>query len=234
MIRFENVVLGYNEPLLNVEIQSLEKGETYALIGANGSGKSTFLKSISGQLPTFSGSIFISEENTLNLSMLEKSRIVALVPSRFPEISMMKVDEFIGLGRTPYLNALGRLRSLDFEAIEEASNTLSIQHLLKKFVHQLSDGEKQLCGIARALCQDTSIILLDEPTSFLDYRNKMIVLEKINLLASQSQKCVIFSSHDLDLVTTNCNNVLYTQPINHQLSKIEAPFTKEALIQLAY
>lgn len=234
MIRFENVVLGYKEPLLKVEIQSLEKGEAYALIGANGSGKSTFLKSISGQLPTVSGNIFIAEENTLNLSMLEKSRIVAFVPSRFPEIPMMKVAEFIGLGRTPYLNALGRLRPEDIIAIEEAATTLTIQHLIHKYVHQLSDGEKQLCGIARALCQDTSIILLDEPTSFLDYRNKMVVLDKINLLATQSGKCIVYSSHDLDLVTENCQKVIYTNTVQHQVSLIETSFDKNRLIELAF
>lgn len=232
MIRFENVVLGYKEPLLKVEIQSLEKGEAYALIGANGSGKSTFLKSISGQLPTVSGNIFIAEENTLNLSMLEKSRIVAFVPSRFPEIPMMKVAEFIGLGRTPYLNALGRLRPEDIIAIEEAATTLTIQHLIHKYVHQLSDGEKQLCGIARALCQDTSIILLDEPTSFLDYRNKRIVLDKIKQLSKNH--CVIFSSHDLEMVTKVVSNFLIVDSKNSTIIEENSKLTTEELYKLAF
>lgn len=234
MIRFEKVKIGYKEALLKVSFNLLEKGNAYALIGANGSGKSTFLKSVCGQISAFSGEIYLSNRNCSTLSANEKSKIVAFVPSRFPSVSNMRVYDFVGLGRTPYLNALGRLSENDKKHVEASMDELKIQHLGQKMVSELSDGEKQLCSIARAICQETPIVLLDEPTSFLDYRNKLIVLEKINLLASQSQKCVIFSSHDLDLVTTNCKNVLYTHSLNHQLSKIDVPFTKEDLIRLAY
>lgn len=234
MIRFEKVKIGYKEALLKVNFNLLEKGNAYALIGANGSGKSTFLKSVCGQISAFSGEIYLSDRNCSTLSANEKSKIVAFVPSRFPSVSNMRVYDFVGLGRTPYLNALGRLSENDKKHVEASMDELKIKHLGQKMVSELSDGEKQLCSIARAICQETPIVLLDEPTSFLDYRNKLIVLEKINLLASQSQKCVIFSSHDLDLVTTNCKNVLYTHPLNHQLSKIDVPFTKEDLIRLAY
>lgn len=218
MIEFKQAQIGYTQSLLSVAIQSLEKGKSYALIGPNGSGKSTFLKSITGQIPLIAGTLFVDGIEASSLSAINRSKVIAFVPSRFPEISNMTVFDFIGLGRTPYLNALGRLKEADVAIVHSAIQQLEIERLTNKFIQELSDGEKQLCAIARAICQETPMIILDEPTSFLDYKNKLIVLNKLVELCSSMDKCILFSSHDLEMVHKTTNQFLL---INQKNSTIE-------------
>lgn len=215
MIEFKQTQIGYTQTLLSVAIQSLEKGKSYALIGPNGSGKSTFLKSITGQLSLIKGTILLNGIESTTFSALDRSKVIAFVPSRFPEISNMTVFDFIGLGRTPYLNALGRLKESDQTMIGKAIQQLEIEGLTHKFIQELSDGEKQLCAIARAICQETPIIILDEPTSFLDYKNKLIVLNKLNELSSTLGKCILFSSHDLEMVHKSVRDFLVINTKTH-------------------
>lgn len=206
MIQLNAVEIGYASSLLKIAFNTLEIGMAYALIGANGSGKSTFLKTIAGQVSPIKGEILIQGQSFSNLHPNNRAKLVAFVPSRFPEIANMRTIDFIGLGRTPYLNALGRLTEKDKQMVNASIQELNIEHLEQKMISELSDGEKQLCAIARAICQETPIILLDEPTSFLDYKNKRIVLEKMIQLAEK--RCVIFSSHDLEMVHKTMNNFL--------------------------
>lgn len=206
MIQLNDVEIGYKKSMLTIDFKELETGKAYALIGANGSGKSTFLKTIAGQILTVKGELLIQGKSLSSLHPMNRAKLVAFVPSRFPEIANMRTYDFIGLGRTPYLNALGRLTEKDKQMVNTSIQELNIEHLEQKMISELSDGEKQLCAIARAICQETPIILLDEPTSFLDYKNKKIVLEKIIQLAEK--RCVIFSSHDLEMVHKTMNNFL--------------------------
>lgn len=233
MIEFNNVQIGYNQPLLSVAIDCLEKGKSYALIGPNGSGKSTFLKTITGQLPIIAGSISIEGKLALELNTLDRSKLISFVPSRFPEISNMTVFDFIGLGRTPYLNALGRLRETDVAVINSSIKQLEIERLSTKFIQELSDGEKQLCAIARAICQETPIIILDEPTSFLDYKNKLIVLNKLLELSAKLNKCVLFSSHDLEMVHKTTRNFLLINEKNKAI-ELKSEIDLEEIIAISF
>ncbi|MES2799373.1 MAG: ABC transporter ATP-binding protein [Bacteroidota bacterium] len=232
MIRFEQLVIGYQTQLLSIDFETLEAGKAYALIGANGSGKSTFLKTIAGQLSTISGKISINEVDIAQLKAGEKAKLVAFVSSRFPELANISVQEYIGLGRTPYLNALGRLSDKDRSIVHSSIVELNIQHLSNKMISELSDGEKQLCAIARAICQETNIILLDEPSNFLDYKNRQLILDKINQLAKN--RCIIFSSHDLEMVSARFDNFLLVKSQDQQLIKLAASMNAQELAKLAF
>lgn len=198
MIEFDNLKIGHHQSLASVAIQQLNTGQIYALIGSNGSGKSTFLKTICGQQRPFSGSVSIDGKNTMELSRSELAKLVAFVPSRFPEAEFVRVVDFISLGRTPYLNSLGNLSEADKKCVDQTIRQLNIVHLSDKFISQLSDGERQLCSVARALAQQTPIILLDEPTGYLDYRNKRRLLELLSLISTEMNRLIVFSSHDIE------------------------------------
>ena len=112
----------------------------------------------------------------------------------------MKVKDYLALGRAPYTDAFGRLDSNDWRIVEEVASDLAIQHLLEKYTDQISDGERQLISIAKAVVQQTDLIVLDEPTAFLDYANKEEVLSQLLNIASEMNKCIIVATHDIDLV----------------------------------
>lgn len=231
MIAFEDVHIGYDTTLLEIRFDFLPNDGVFALIGANGSGKSTFLKTVAGLEQPLSGSLLLNGAviNTIDPKTLAKT--ITYVPPRFQLQGHMKVEEFIALGRTPYLNLFGKLHESDIQHVNEAIATLSIEHLKNKFMHQLSDGEKQLCSLARAFCQDTKVILLDEPTSFLDYRNKQLVLKAVKQISSQG-RLVIFSSHDLDMVAEMQIPCLCTNS-QKQLIHLEST-SKDNLIAFAF
>lgn len=200
MIEFERLKIGYGKPIANVNLKNLQPGKMHALIGSNGSGKSTFLKTICGKQKPIEGTIKINGRNHFEMNRLEFSKTVAFVPSKFPETDFMRVFDFIALGRTPYINNLGRLTQGDIQVVEQVIEQVNINHLRFKDTSQLSDGERQLCAVARALAQQTQIILLDEPTGFLDYRNKRRLLELLLSLTEQLNLLVIFSTHDIETI----------------------------------
>lgn len=232
MIEFKQVQIGYDVPLISIEELELRKGELYLLIGKNGAGKSTLLKSITGQLNPMSGSITI-EGTPLHLmndrAIAEK---IAFVRSTFPAALFLRVEEYIALGRTPHTNALGRLNSVDFSAIDRSIDTLGLRHLVGKFTSELSDGERQMVAIARAIAQETPIIVLDEPTAFLDYTNKKQVVEHLKSIAQSMLKCILLSTHDVHIAVETESPFL---AIVHQQIKLYAPpVEKETLIQEVY
>lgn len=200
MIRFNKVNIGRKETIASVQLERLDAPNVYALIGKNGSGKSTFLKTISGQLKPISGSIEIDNKPLDEYKRMELARHISLVPSKFDEIEYMTVFDFVSLGRTPYLNQFGTLSNQDIEIIEKSMNLTSIQHLKSKFLSELSDGERQLCAVAKALAQNTPIILLDEPTAFLDYRNKQKLISLLLDLSQKMNLLILFSTHDIELM----------------------------------
>ena len=200
MIHFENLHVGYRESIVRVACKELQRGTAYALVGRNGSGKSTFLKSVSGQLKPYSGAVYIDGAPVSMLNQQKRSELLSFVPSRIPETSYMTVFDFVALGRTPYLNAIGRLKDKDRALTQKSIAQLGLTSFSDRFLHELSDGEKQLCAIARAVCQDTPVIVLDEPTSFLDFRNRAMVIDLLHLIAETTQKCILFSTHEIHLL----------------------------------
>lgn len=198
MIEIKNSVFGYTSPLLEANL-ILEKGNVYALVGKNGSGKTTFLQSLAGNIPLLSGEIQIEGKKLQDLSLKEKSVRIAFIETRFPQINFMSAFEFVSLGRFPYIGALGRLNTHDIEKIEHSFSLLKIEKLKNKFISEISDGEKQLLQVAKAIVQETNIIVLDEPMAFLDYSNKRILIEKLVEIGSELNKCIVLSSHDIEI-----------------------------------
>jgi len=190
----------------------LSKGKVYSLIGKNGSGKTTFLQSLAGNIPLLSGEIDIDGRNIKNLSLKEKSVRIAFIETRFPQINFMSAFEFVSLGRFPYTGALGRLNTQDTEKIEQSFSMLKIEKLKNKFISEISDGEKQLLQVAKAIVQETDIILLDEPMAFLDYSNKRILVQKLVEISSKLNKCIMLTSHDIEICLENNLSFLVASP----------------------
>ncbi|MEN9699435.1 MAG: hypothetical protein RLZZ301_633 [Bacteroidota bacterium] len=201
MIRIQNAHFGYDKPLIHVSNLILEAGKVYALVGLNGSGKSTLLKTLSGQLALLEGEVWLAEHSLrlLNAQADLRAKQLAFVSSRFEGVDQLSVFDYIGLGRSPYLGAFGRLHASDKHKIEALIEHLKLSHLKLKRTKEISDGERQLVSLARAFVQDTPVLILDEPASFLDFLNREKVLDALLDWVKDQQKCVLFSSHDLDL-----------------------------------
>ena len=199
MIHFQNVAIGYNQTLLEVEDLTLHNGNVFALVGRNGSGKSTLLRSITGQIPLLEGKLTIDSIPIAGANASELSRTVAFVESKFDGVPYLSVADYLALGRAPFTDAFGRLTSKDWQLVQNVASDLNIAHLLDKYTDQISDGERQLCSVGRAFVQETPVVLLDEPTAFLDYINRKNLLELLVRLAREKNKCIVLSTHDLDL-----------------------------------
>lgn len=208
MIRFEKIKIGYTQALIEIQSLTLNAGKVYALVGRNGIGKSTFLNSIIGQVPLLSGRLFLNEIELQKISRFELPKLIAYVESRFDGVEYLSVFDYLALGRSPYTNSFGSLNESDKQIIMQVIADLNLDHLLKKGTSEISDGERQLCAVARALIQTTPIILLDEPTAFLDYLNRQKLIQLLVSIAEKQQKTIILSSHDIDICIENALDFL--------------------------
>lgn len=234
MIRTKGLHIGYTSSILKVSEMVLEEGRTYILLGKNGSGKSTILKTLSAQISPVEGTCFIDGANIESIPHKELPKLISFVSSKLGETDYLTASEYVALGRSPYTNGLGRLLPADQFKVESAIDKLGVKHLSNRFINELSDGEKQLVAIAKALAQETKIILLDEPTAFLDYTNKVKIMNRLKEVSVDFQKCIIMSSHDLDVsLSAECPFLVIDQ---HTQTLIQLPkeSTKEELIRLAY
>ena len=200
MIDIKNLTVGYQSPLISFADMQLKRGTVYALIGRNGIGKSTFLKTITGQLEAISGIVNLDNRLLSDITFNEIPRYISYVESRFPLVEFLSVYDYIALGRSPYTNLLGKLKEEDKSLIQQTIADLKIKHLKNRFTSELSDGERQLISIAKAVVQQTDFIVLDEPTAFLDYANKEEVISQLKMIATKMNKCIIVATHDIDLV----------------------------------
>lgn len=178
---------------------SIEKGKFITLLGKNGAGKSTLLRTLCKVQKPLSGSIFINTTDLNTYSQIELAKTLSVVlTERLPE-SQLTVFEIVALGRQPYTNWLDRLSALDLEKIENALILTNIVHLKNKPFYQLSDGQLQRVLIARALAQDTEIIILDEPTAHLDIHHTYKVFSLLQDLVKTTHKTIIISTHEVNL-----------------------------------
>lgn len=202
-----NLSIGYsskqNETLLNSNLElSLYPGEVTALLGINGAGKSTLLRTIAGFLPPLKGEIRIMGRNRISIPVKELSRSIGIVLTDKSTIGTLKVFDLVSLGRHPYTDFFGRLRTKDYQIIKEAMQRTGIEHKAESYVGELSDGERQKAMIAKALAQECPIILLDEPTAFLDVTSRIELMLLLRELATSENKSILLSTHDIELALT--------------------------------
>ena len=172
-ITFKNLTIGYRSKhqlraIASSICASLQADELTCLIGANGVGKSTLLRTLAGFQPALEGEILLSGKSLSAFSAQELARIIGVVLTSKPDVTQLTVKEVVGIGRSPYTNFWGTLSSSDHQIVDDAIRQVGIPHLASRYIHELSDGERQKVMIAKALAQQTCIIILDEPTAFLD------------------------------------------------------------------
>jgi iron complex transport system ATP-binding protein len=177
----------------------LERGQLIALVGANGIGKSTLLRTLTGIQKPLAGNVSLNGNDLFSYDILELAQNLSLVLTEKLPPSNLTVFELIALGRQPYTNWLGKLSEDDLEKINQAIALTHIGHLTDKKHHEISDGQLQIVLIARALAQDTPLIILDEPTTHLDLFHKVSVFRLLKKLSKETKKCILFSTHDIDL-----------------------------------
>ena len=198
--RTQQLTVGYDgKPLISDIDISIEKGEIVTLIGPNGSGKSTILKSITRQLKTIAGSVFIESEELKNLSYRDLSTRMAVVLTERMKPELMTCRDIVATGRYPYTGRLGILSDYDEQQVQAAMEAVKVEDLFDRDFNAISDGQRQRVLLARAICQQPEIIILDEPTSFLDIRHKLQLLSILRTMAKQKGITVIMSLHEIDL-----------------------------------
>ena len=196
----QHLTVGYGEKAVLSDInQTLQPGQMVCLLGANGVGKSTLLRTLAGFQPPLSGKILIQGRDLTSLTLSERSKAVSVVLTERVEVPYMKVADLVGMGRSPYTGFFGTLTREDRQIADEAIEMVGIADLAERTLDTLSDGERQKAMLAKALAQQTPIILLDEPTAFLDFHAKASTLRLMLRLAHETGKTILLSTHDVEM-----------------------------------
>ena len=185
----------------------LSKASLTALVGVNGAGKSTLLRTLTGERKPIAGEVLLSGKPIQSYSRGERARQIAVVLTQRVEASQMLSEEVVALGRLPYTNLMGSLKSADLEVVNHAIRVTGITHLRQRRIGSLSDGERQRVMLAKALAQETPFILMDEPTAFLDYPSRTETFMLLRKLAHEERKSILLSTHDLDLALKCCDQI---------------------------
>lgn len=192
----------------------IAKGNLYGLIGVNGIGKSTLIKTLSGLLPPIEGQVLINGKDIFGLNNQERATYISLVLTDRINSGLATVEEIVKMGRYPYTNWQFGISTIDKEIINSAMESVGIEDKANSLYCELSDGNKQKVMIAKALAQDTPLLILDEPTVHLDIKNRFIILELLQTLSKKYQKTIIFSGHDLEYMLKFCDQMMLMTPNN--------------------
>jgi iron complex transport system ATP-binding protein len=208
MIKLDNFAIGYDGRHLMSDVTTeFLPGTLTALIGRNGSGKSTLLRAIAGLNRAYSGDVVLSGVNQRKLVASEIAKTLAFVTTERTRIANLRCMDVVAIGRAPYTNWIGRMQDEDKEVVMQALNDVGMSDYAGRTMDKMSDGECQRIMIARALAQETPIVLLDEPTSFLDLPNRYELVMLLQRLSHEQGKCIIFSTHELDIAIRMCDNI---------------------------
>lgn len=199
-LTMRDLTVGYDRiPLIKNINLGVRPGEILTLIGPNGSGKSTILKTIIKQLKTIGGSVFLGKESMRELTDSEISRHLSMVMTERIHTELLSGRDVVATGRYPYTGRLGILSQQDWKKVDEAIALVHAGEVQQQDFRRISDGQRQRLMLARAICQDTQVLILDEPTSYLDMGFKLDILTTIRMLARKKNLAVIMSLHELDL-----------------------------------
>lgn len=210
MIRCENITIGYGSRVIQRDLTfTLADGTMTALLGANGCGKSTLLRTLAGLQPVLSGTYSLSGEAGLTA---ERSKLLALVLTERISVESATVTDVVAMGRYPYTSFLGTLTAADRRIVREAMEQVGVADLADTYYNDHSDGEKQRILIAKALAQQTPVILLDEPTAHLDLPSRIRTLNLLRDIAHNQGKTILISTHELDLALRSADNILLMFP----------------------
>ncbi len=200
MIELKNLTTGYGEHIVASSINSIiPEGNLISLLGPNGVGKSTLLRTLCAFQPAISGDIIINGTSLQELTQAQLSRIISVVLTERLDVRAMTVHNLVSLGRSPYTGFWGRLDEEDERQVRQAIDQVGISELYEREIGTLSDGELQKAMIAKALAQQTPIILLDEPTAFLDFPSKVEMMRMLHRLAHEMNKTIFLSTHDVEM-----------------------------------
>lgn len=208
-LHLHNILFGYKEPLITHPLcVTFHSGTFNVLYGNNGCGKTTLIKTIARLLNPLGGKIYFEDVDAFKIDRVSFSCKIAFLFTSRPFLMNHTVYDLIALGRLPYTAWNGKLSSTDIDIILHYANILHLQDILKKSAHSISDGQLQKTLIARTLAQQTAIIVMDEPLSYLDYGSKKDILEILKSIAYEEKKTLILSSHDIHLSQLYADNVL--------------------------
>ncbi|MFD1064238.1 ABC transporter ATP-binding protein [Winogradskyella litorisediminis] len=225
ILEAENLSIGYKTKKETIPVASninfkLEKGHLIGLVGENGIGKSTLLRTLIKVQTQLSGNILLNKKDLKDTSAEQLAIQLSIVLTEQLTSKNLSVNELVALGRQPYTNWIGNLNTKDISKVNEALDLVGVTQLKHKKCFELSDGQLQKVMIARALAQDTDIIILDEPTTHLDMYHKAYILKLLQKLTKETGKTILFSSHEINLAIQLCdtmivmtkNNVITDQP----------------------
>ncbi|MBX3014715.1 MAG: ABC transporter ATP-binding protein [Caldilineaceae bacterium] len=190
---------GRTTTVLDMINVALQPGELTCLIGPNGAGKSTLMRTLAGMQPPLAGRVRLGEQDLQRLPPAQVAQTLAVVLTERVEVGNLSAYALVALGRHPYTDWRGRLREADEHIVRQAITTVGATHLAARPVSELSDGERQKVMIARALAQEPTVLLLDEPTAFLDLPRRVEMMQLLHTLARERQRAILLSTHDLDL-----------------------------------
>lgn len=203
-LELKHLTIGYSAPVVSSIDAALHDGDFICLLGRNGSGKSTLLKTIARLEKPIGGDLISDISETS----------IGLVLTSFPELNNSTIFDLVSFGRIPHQGLLATLRDDDITAINKAIRLVGIETLKNRSINSLSDGEKQKAMIARAIAQGTELLLLDEPSAFLDYPSKIELMKLLQNLAHEEGKCILLSTHDVEMAKQFADSLWHIQQGN--------------------
>ena len=213
LLQTTNLTIGYGNYFVQKDLTlSAQDGQLICLIGTNGCGKSTLLRTLAGLQKPLHGSIFVQENSLVKLSPAKRSLLLSLVLTDAIYGENMTVRDLVAMGRFPHTNWAGNLNETDKKVISTAIEQANLLHKEQAYLNEISDGEKQRAIIAKALTQDTPLVLLDEPTAHLDLPNRIGIMLLLRKLSVNTRKTFILSTHELDLAMQMADSIWLMTP----------------------
>ena len=233
-VQTEDLSVGYHGKVLLSDIAlTVKKGEILVLIGPNGAGKSTIIKNIIREMNPISGNIYVKGRKTGDFTSKEYAKMMSVVLTEKIKTEMMTCRDVVAMGRYPYTNYFGRLTKEDEQIVNDSLKKVSALDIADKDFSQISDGQRQRIMLARAICQKPEVIVLDEPTSFLDIRHKIELLDILQEMAVKDHVAVIVSLHEIELAAKIADYVMCVGADgNIEFGRPEKIFTDDRISRL--